>query len=328
MSALLKPPTGGTIQTPLKATPPKDKTIVYMECTDGPSCLQIGQGVEGAATALGWTVKTLTFQEANPATLASGLRTALQYHPVATVFVGTSYPAWSSVVPAYTRANAALVPIGVGPAPTSNTILPQVYGGAARKQIGGDLANWAVAASKGKAHVLFLNVPAFAVLSPFLDGFTSTVRSRCRACSVSVVDATIPQFNGNQINSLIVAAVQKDPKINYIISPDAFINGLPQALRGAGIDGRVKIGGNAYGPEQIADIKNGTETAWIGASNRYYGWLAVDGVLRHLAQMTVQSDAPVPTQLITKQNVDSIKSQEYYEPPFDYEAQFKRLWNV
>lgn len=328
LATLLRPPRESTIQTPLRDKPPSGKAIVYMQCTDGPACLQIGQGVEAAAAAVGWNVKKLTFQEANPASLTSGLRTALQYHPVATVFVGTSYAAWSSVVPAYAAAKTSLVPIGVGPAPTTDTILPQVYGGPARKQIGEDLATWAVADSDGNAHILYLDVPAFSVLAPLLEGFRSKIKSLCANCSVTVAEATIPQFNANQINSVIVAGVQKDSEINYVISPDAFINGLPQALAAAGKSSQVKIGGNAYGPEQIAAVKSGREAAWIGASNTYYGWLAVDGVLRHLEGMQVQSDAPVPTQLITKSNVDSLKSQDYYEPPFDYQSQFKSLWKV
>jgi ribose transport system substrate-binding protein len=328
VAGLLKPPTQNTIQTPLKETPPTGKTIVYMQCTDGPQCVQIGQGLQAAAAAAGWNVKTLSFQLANPATLVAGLQTALQYHPAATVFLGPPYATWSSVVPAYTSAKVALLPIGVGPAPTSSTLLPEVNGIPYREQVADALANWVVADSNGKAHILLLDVPAFAVLSSFVSSFKATVSSRCPDCSVSLVNATVPQFDANQLNGVIETAIQKDPSINYFVSPDAFINGLPQALAGAGLANRVKIAGNSYGTEQIADIKAGTESAWIGTPIEYFGWLAMDSILRDTQGMAVQANAALPTQLITKANVDSLKSTEYYNPPFDYQAQFSKIWKV
>jgi ribose transport system substrate-binding protein len=328
VSGLLQPPTQNAIQTPLKEAPPKGKTIVYMQCTDGGQCLLIGQGVEAAAAAAGWNVKILDFQESNPATLVAGLKTALQYHPVATILVGEPYALWSSVVPSYSQAKVALLPIAVGSAPTTSTVLPQVNGTTFQEEQGSTLANWVIADSDGKAHVLVQMVPAYAVLSSFLTSFQATINSRCPDCSVSTVDATIQQVDANQTNGLIVAAIQKNPAINYLISSDSvFIGGLPQALAGAGLANRVKIGGSSYGTEQISDIKAGTESAWTGQASEYSGWLAVDTILRSSEGMAAH-EVGLPDQLITKADVDSLKSTTYYVPPFDYPGQFAKMWKV
>ncbi|WP_375501477.1 sugar ABC transporter substrate-binding protein [uncultured Jatrophihabitans sp.] len=329
VAELVAPPTANLIRTPLNAAPTKGKTIVYLQCTDGEQCALIGQGVKAAAGTVGWNVKTVDFQESNPSTLAAGLRLALQYHPVASIVVGVPYALWSSVVPAYAQAGVDILPLAVGAAPVTRTVLPQVNGTAYQEQQGDDLANWVIADSDGNAHVLVLMVPAYAVLSSFLSAFRSTVNSRCPHCTISVVNATIPQIDGNQTNGLIVSALQKDPKLGYFVSSDSvFVNGLPQALSGAGMGSRVKIGGAAFGTEQIADIKNGTESAWTGQPSVYSGWLAVDTILRSVEGMKVTGNEPLPEQLITRANVESLKSTSYYIPPFDYQGQFARTWKV
>jgi hypothetical protein len=78
-------PTTIPVTDPLPSKPPTGKTIVFLQCEEQ-SCPLEGQGLQAAARAVGWNVKIFNFQAVNPATLVTALMTALQYHPVATVF--------------------------------------------------------------------------------------------------------------------------------------------------------------------------------------------------------------------------------------------------
>lgn len=271
----------------------------------------------------------MNFQESNPSTLAAGLRLALQYHPVAAIVVGVPYALWSSVVPASQQAGVKLLPLAVGPAPVTDTVLPQVNGTAYQEQQGGDLANWVIADSNGKRHVLVLMVPAYAALSSFLTSFKNTLDSRCPDCSITVLNATIPQIDGHQTNGLVVAGIHKDSKINYFVTSDSvFSNGPPQTLSGAGLAERVKIGGAAYGPEQVAAVKMEPRVPGPASRRSTAAGSPSTRFLRAAQGMHIVGNEPLPEQLITKQNVDTLKSTSYDVPPFDYASQFARTWRV
>jgi hypothetical protein len=81
--------------TPLPSAPPKGKTVLFLKCEEV-SCGYEGDGLKAAGAAIGWNVKVLNFQAANPATLVSALQTGLQYHPVAAFLSGVPQEAWQS----------------------------------------------------------------------------------------------------------------------------------------------------------------------------------------------------------------------------------------
>src|SRR5579863_8829189 len=105
---------------PLPSAPPKGKTVLFLQCEEV-QCSYEGDGLKAAAAAIGWTVKVLNFQAANPATLVSALQSGLQYHPVAAFFSGVPQEAWQSEQKPYAAAGAFIVdnylattPSGIG----------------------------------------------------------------------------------------------------------------------------------------------------------------------------------------------------------------------
>ncbi|HEY6498558.1 MAG TPA: hypothetical protein VIZ20_03980, partial [Streptosporangiaceae bacterium] len=65
-----KAPTELGVTTPLKTAPPKGKTFVWLNC-ELSACAQILVGVRQAASAAGWNLKVVQYQQANPATVLS-----------------------------------------------------------------------------------------------------------------------------------------------------------------------------------------------------------------------------------------------------------------
>jgi ribose transport system substrate-binding protein len=320
-------PTKIGVTTPLKSTPPKGKTVVFLQCAEDQCSLQ-GKGITAAAAALGWQEKTLQFQESNPATLVSAMNEALQYNPVAVYFSGVPEAAWASEIPVYKKAGVAIVPSFVGAVPTNSTVIANLGGTSFSTQEGNELANYVIADSNDSASVLFVTVPAYTTFVPVQQAFSSKLGS-CRSCTMNPLDITIPQLQGGQLVPAVVSALQKAPQTKYVVSVNgAFLAGLPAALSAAGLSGKFKIVSASASTANEQDVKSGVERATMGDGGfQYGGWLDVDVVLRHLEGMKiVPGDGGFPTPLLTKANVGTPSPDD--NVPANYPQQFAKLWKV
>ena len=172
-----KVPTTIAVNTPLKNTPPKGKTVVFLQC-DESQCDYQGDGIKAAAAAIGWTEKTVDWQETNPATFVAAANTALQYHPVAVFFSGEPYAVWSSVVPAYEAAGAIIIPSAEAQQPHNKAVPADLAGLAFSASEAKELANYVAVSSNGKANILFVTVPAFPPFPPLQKDFQSDLAVR------------------------------------------------------------------------------------------------------------------------------------------------------
>jgi hypothetical protein len=143
-------PTSIPVTQPLPSAPPKGKTVLFMQCEEV-ECSYEGTGMKAAAAAIGWNVKVLNFQAANPATLVSALQTGLQYHPVAAFFSGVPQEAWASEQKPYAAAGAYLVDTFLPAVPTGAAIAPGRAYGADMTALGTVLGDEQIADSGGTA---------------------------------------------------------------------------------------------------------------------------------------------------------------------------------
>jgi ribose transport system substrate-binding protein len=313
------------VATPLKSTPAKGRTFIYIQCAFA-QCKSVSTGVVAAATALGWTPKILDFDETNAATLVAAMQQALQYNPVAVSFNALPEAEWAAEIPAYQKAGVPIVPIETGPTPVTGPVIAAVGDdGGVQGQI---LADWFVSASGGSGKVLLVDVPAFGLLKSSADAFTQTVQQLCPGCSVTPLDATVAQQGNNQITPAVVSALQRDPSIKYVVGTDGeLFPGLPTALQAGSITGLQIASGDAT-VENEQDVMSGTETAFVPTNFEYLGWLAVDSAARHLEGMTVAggNDGGMPEQLFTKATTHA--AAESAEIPAGFSDQFETLWHV
>lgn len=314
---------------PLKTAPAKGKTFVFIQCTDTSQCALNVPPIKEAASALGWNVKVLSATFANPATLVTALNQALQYKPVAVSFIGVPYAAWASVVPAYKAAHVALIPEYVGAAPSSYPIIANFPTVADYTALGKLMAQWFVVNTDGKGHLLYQDVPQVGSLAPILTAFKAELGQLCPACSMTVLTQTLADLSSSAGNSEIVSQLRTHPDIGYVFSQDGeWIHGLPSALAAAGLS-NVKAFGVTPTAEQYSDISTGSEPAWFSQANLVTSWMAVDAAARESEGMALPSYTSVqPFQLITKQNVGTLKTTQVYDPNFDYASQFKALWKI
>lgn len=322
----LKLPTSIPLTTPLTSAPPTGKTFVFLQC-ELAQCKTFEEGVAAATQALGWHLKVLTFQNADPATLTSAMDQALQFNPVGVAFTGLPQAVWQSEVAKYQAAGVPLIPAYAGPVTRDDTVIADI-GAESEPDYGKIIANWMIADSGGTGRALSFRVDDFAPLKQFSAAFDSTVRSGCGGCAVTDFNATIPQVEGGAATAAVVSALQKDPSIKYVVACDApFADGLPAALRAAGLYGNVKIVGGGATSVEEKGLATGDFTALTSLAQRYTGWLMVDAAARHLESMPIApSDGGEPIQLLTNQTLRT--ASDSYDYPTDYPNDFKALWHV
>jgi ribose transport system substrate-binding protein len=316
------------VTQPLPSAPPKGKTVLFMQCEEV-ECSYEGVGMKAAAAAIGWTVKVLNYQAANPATLVTALQTGLQYHPVAAFFSGVPQEAWQSEQKAYAAAGAFLVDNFVATTPTGPAVAPGRAYQPDMTSLGTVLADEQIADSGGRpANSLIVNVPTYDVFGPLVTAYKARMAEACPACQFTEVNVTLPQMLAGALNTAVVSAAKRASGVKYIVSTNgSFTDQLPQALQAAGLGGKFKlISGQGLSPDQ-QNVLNGTQLATVSSPLTLSGWQDVDIAIRLAMHLPAAAgDNDVPWVLLTKANIGT--PSDSYDRPAGYPAQFEKLWHV
>ncbi len=321
----LTPPDTINQTVPLSGAVPSG-TYVVITC-ELPQCKTISDGAIEAAQAIGWETQTLSYATTDGATLTTAMQDALQYDPIAVSPIGFSQDLWDQLQPQYKAAGVPIVPIAVGDVVTSDVVTEGSSAGPDYAASGAIMANWVTVDSGAAAHVLVQDVPAFAVLAAYGDGFRSELSAVCSACEVTDLDVAPAQLATNGLVPAIVSALQKDPSIDYLVTTDgAFLSGLPSALAAAGIT-TVKVAGGAPDINNMEALVSGTNAAWTAEPTDQFGWVAVDIAARTVLGMDVEpTGGGRPQWLVTPENVGT--PANFLPYPADYRDQYRTLWGL
>jgi ribose transport system substrate-binding protein len=313
---------------PLSSAPPKGKTVLFLQCEEV-QCSYEGDGLKAAAAAIGWTVKVLNFQAANPATLVTALQSGLQYHPVAAFFSGVPQEAWQSEQKAYAAAGAVIVDNYVATTPSGSGVEAGRGYTAENVAIGTVLADEQIADSGGApAKSLVVNVPAYTLFVPLADAYKAEIAKDCPSCQVSESDFTLPQMLGGQLVPAVVSAAKRISGLKYIVSVNgAFTAQLPQALKAAGLAGKFQlISGQGISLDQ-QNVLSGSQLATVSGPFIEGGWQDMDMAIRNVMHLPASpGDNDVPWVLLLKSNIGT--PSDSYDKPVNYPAQFEKLWHV
>jgi hypothetical protein len=320
-------PTAIPVTTALPSAPPKGKTVLFMQCEEV-ECTFEGTGMKAAAAAIGWNVKVLNYQAANPATLVTALMSGLQYHPVAAFFSGVPQEAWQSVQPAYAAAGASLVDTFLPAPPTGAAVVAGRAYQADMAAIGTVLADEQIADSGGApSNSLLVNVPTYPVFGPLVTAYKAVLAKDCPACQTTEVNVTLPQMLAGSLNAAVVSAAKRVGGVKYVVSTNgSFTDQLPQALKAAGLGNIKLISGQGVALDQ-QNVLNGSQLATVSSPLTLSGWQDVDIAIRLVMHLPVPAgDNNVPWVLLTKSNIGSPENS--FDRPADYAAQFEKLWHV
>lgn len=331
-AGLVRPTKLPIISLPNKPAP--GGTIDVISCSV-PSCQQFATIVGEAIQPLGWTVKFLsagvTTQE-----LAAAYDQAVRDKPTGVIGSGGYDP--KLVTRQLADLKAAGIPVVMQYA-SSPTPMPGltaiVYGSGAAEANGTLLGNAILADSNGEgAHVLYLGTQEVANNYKWTRlGARSILEApkSCNKCTSKDFDITLSQI-GTAVPGLLVSYLRSNPDINYVVADFADpLNGVPQALKQAGLDKKVKLLSNGVGAITAGYLKAGQLFAGAYNPNLEVLWKDVDVILAAAQGVDLGLDSRgevenMPAMLITKENVVIPPADSYWPMVADYQALFKAAW--
>lgn len=324
-------PTAINVTTPLDSAPASDRTLFWLQC-ELPICGKIGEGVKAGVAAAGWELETLTFKATDP---AGALESAIQRNPDAIAITGIPSAAVKPQLAAAAAAGIPVVTCSPGPEDPSAETYPAICSQTTGPD-GENLAKWAIKDSDGQAHMVMVTISAFPSLQTTVDGMDGILAEHCPGCSSGVLDLTVEDLAGGQVAPKLVAYLQSNPDTNYVVFNFGDLEiGVPEALKAAGFEDKVKLIGNGAGPQQFqALIDGGMDAAWVAYPAVYAGWEMVDAALRLADGGELPSGYQEEVAALPSYIVDTAEAAQALEPTLDYtgpegyEDQFKQLWQV
>ena len=324
-------PTEIHVTEPLSAPPSKGKTFFFLQC-ELPICNKIAASVKEGVAAAGWNYDSMVFKASDP---GGGLESAIQRKPDAIGITGIPSAAVKSQLAAAAKANIPVVTCSPGPEEPSPTTYRMICSRTTYKD-GVNMGLWAIRNSGGKAHIVEASVSAFPILGTAVKGTEDTIKKYCPDCKHDVLDFTVDDIGGGQVGPKLVAYLQSHPDTTHVIFAFGDLsNGVPEALKAAGLSDKVTLLGNQGNEAQMKSIADGTGQAWNAFPTKYEAWEMVDAAIRLVEEGKLPDDYQkqidsLPSYIVdTPDAAKALASNKYeWDGPTDYQEQFKKLWQL
>lgn len=327
MQAYAQPPTTlGSEFTPLSKAPEAGGTVVKIYNAEIPKDVAGFEATKQAVAAVGWKVVGISFNGTLP-DFTDKFNQAISEKPDAIMTAGQEP---TSIPGPMAEAKKAGILVQMNSTVAEPTSVPgfgaEVLGVQAQQLNGEIAAEWAMADSGCKAHVLVVNLAGFPILKATTDNLQSVLKQSCADCTTTYAEIQSKELGTAQATGSIVGALQSDPSLKYVfLNNGGLAKGLTTAITQANITG-LKIFGSGPDAAAIASLQNKTNAMWTGQSSVVLAWAAFDSVLRALDAGKPVIEKQVPgTSVYTPDNVAGITATPDY--PTNYQALFKQIWN-
>lgn len=287
------------------------------------------KGLTDAGKVLGWKVTSMTFDQANPATITSTIDSAIDQAPDAVVVIAVENATFASSLQKAQKAGVPIVSAvtaddGAGGLyPIMRTKAQAAHTTKAMTSIILEDAE----KNEQTAHILQLTVPAVnAVFAPKNDGVARELASQCSECTRALLDIGFADVFNGKFTQEIVSYIQKHPEINYVLADSGQLgSGVDAALKQAGMTD-VKTYGFDASTLQIKELQSGRPGAWTVAPYQVNGWMMADVIARIKTggDTTVWDDEHL-AYVLTAENAKDVDAEDP-EFPEGYQDQFKELW--
>jgi ribose transport system substrate-binding protein len=196
-------------------------------------------------------------------------------------------------------------------------------------EIGKILADWATAATDGKANIAIVVSNEVPPTIPLVANFKSELAAVCPQCKiVQEINVGVTEW-GTKIQSAVQSAVQANPDINVVIPIyDSMSQFVVPALRLAGKTGAVKVATFNGTPFVLDFIQQGTADMDIGESLDWIAYATVDGHLRDACGIPSPTALNVPFYIFDKSNVKEAGTPAKFDTGYGdaYKAGFAKTW--
>jgi ribose transport system substrate-binding protein len=187
------------------------------------------------------------------------------------------------------------------------------------------LAAWPIAETDGETNGLLLTIPAYTILEAQTPVIEEAYKKWCPSCGLDILEIPV-QSVGKDVPNQVVSYLRSHPDVNYVMATlDSLTQGLPAALKAAGLGDKLKIVGETPDPQNLQQVASGDEAATVAFPIYELGWIWADGLARIFTNQSVAPDrVKLPFQLLTQDNL--LSDTEIKPVVQNYEEQFKELW--
>jgi ribose transport system substrate-binding protein len=318
----LQAPTTIGITKPVGKPIPSGKNIDFVVCPAS-ACVQLKDNFIAAAEVLGWEVKELqsgesageiqatwdqVVRDAPDAAVYSSI-TRAQFEPQLKQLEGAGIPVVACCTDDDEGGAVDLVTAGIRDQADPARLL----------------AAWPIADTDGETNSLLLNIPAYTILDAQTPVIEEAYEKWCPGCGLDVLDIPV-QSVGKDVPNQVVSYLRSHPDVNYVMATlDSLTQGLPAALKAAGLGDKVKIVGETPDPQNLQQVASGDEAATVAFPIYELGWIWADALSRIFTNQSVEPDrVKLPFQLLTQDNL--LSDTEIKPVVQNYEEQFKELW--
>jgi ribose transport system substrate-binding protein len=314
-------------------TAQKGKSVYVVACgLSAEACAQPAKSVQEAAKTLDWKV-TIVDGKFSPAGYDAGIRQAIAAKADGIIVVAIDC---SNAKGALQAAKAANIPVvGVYAYDCSDPMVGGQSLFSATIDSNGPPDKWAldnaklraqyaVAASDGKAKAISLDQPEFLVAKYWTKGFADEFK-KCADCElVASVPFTASDLgSGNAPQKLATVLLQHPDADTLFVTSDALLQAVLPAIRRSTNKNLRIIANEGFSATQQL-IREGTVEAAVGIYSPWMGWSGADAMNRVFAGDTDIPNEGLGYHLITKDNVPP--AGQVWKPTLDYETAFKDIW--
>jgi ribose transport system substrate-binding protein len=320
-------PTPFPASKPLKEPAPEGLKFAYMDCGTT-VCGLIKAIAEPAVAGIGGKfidVKAGT----SAASATSAFNSALALEPDVILNGGIDPALWR---PALEKIKDEGIPVtSTGVVETSNYGLEEypntnLFGRNAAERSGKIQANYAYSLYGDGSTFLVPDLPAIAATTVVSGTFKEEIENLCPDCTVNLLTMQ-PEELGATGPAKIVSALQAAPDTVAVIpSSDGISEGLPTALKNAGLDQEI-IGTNAT-PNTLNYIKAGQEKASVALDFGVMVWGMIDAGLRAVEGEPVpklEAEGLPVIQLLTQPDITFDTSKGFVGYP-DFAERYMKMW--
>lgn len=187
-------------------------------------------------------------------------------------------------------------------------------------------ADWAMAQTNDKTVALSLNNTGVLLGQDIAKGFDDEIKS-CSSCRLVSMPFTLTDIGSGALPGKVGQALLRNPSINAAMVPyDALMAlGVAQAFVRSGRNDKLStIGGEGYGVNLDLIRKNGGQDAAVYESTAWFGYAAVDSLIR-LFNGDPQQPAGIGSMLVDKSHLPSTDKNGIV-PPVDFKAAYLKVW--
>ncbi|MGC9221270.1 MAG: substrate-binding domain-containing protein [Solirubrobacteraceae bacterium] len=312
----------------------KHKSIVVVASDlTNTGVLSVANAIKNAAKVIGWSVTVLNGQGTTTG-LQQTLNEALADKPSGIVDDGYDFTTVTSLEAQIHSQGIPQVAWNGGPTP-GPVAADHIYYNVAvsAPQIAKIAADYAIARSNGKAHVVIFTDNEFAVAEAKANDMRAVIQ-KCKTCKVLAYENTPIADVTARVPPLTAALLQKYGKSwTYSLAiNDNYFEAMAPALAQDGVakaNEPINISAGDGSPDAFQRIRTGNgQAATVAAPLGEQGWQVVDELNRAFAHQAPDNFVAAP-RLFDKADINTDGGpQDTYAPNNHYQQHYMKIWGV